>query len=419
MSDLETSDLVVNNAPPAGPRPVARVAADTAPMQSPMFIAGEEVFSATSLDVFSPYDGAHVGAAAMANEGDVLVAIGLMQSAPKLSRHRRATILRGMSALVATHLQELATLASRESGLSLKDTRHEMSRAIDSLSLAADATTFDDGAAFAGDIGANGKSRRILSHREPVGLIGAITPFNHPVNQVVAKLAPAIAAGAPIIIKPSEKTPLSALAMGRIAFEAGLPGEMLSILPGRPEVIAGIFATHPAIKMVSFTGSPRVGKLLLAQAHYRRVVMELGGNDPLIVFPDADLGRAATLAVAGAFANSGQRCTAVKRILVAESVADAFVEALAEKTRALRQGDPLDPSTDIGTVIDEAAAIQIESRWNAAVASGARVIVPLRRQGALVSPCVLDHVPTNAALVREETFGPVAPVMRFRSLDEA
>lgn len=413
------SNLYTTNAPAPPRHPEVPSANESVGTQTPMLIAGDDAFSDRSLDVVSPYNGALIGSVAIANEDNVLTAITRMRAPLKLSRHRRAAILRGMAALVSERREQLARLSTCESGLSLKDTRYEVLRAIDALSLAADATSFDDGAAFAGDVGANGKSRRILSHREPVGLIGAITPFNHPVNQVVAKLAPAIAAGAPIIIKPSEKTPLSALAIGRIAHEAGLPGEMLSVLPGRPEVIAPIFTANPDIKMLSFTGSPRIGKLLLAQAQYRRVIMELGGNDALIVFADADVERAADLAAAGAFANSGQRCTAVKRILVCESIADAFVEALAERTHALSYGDPLNPATEIGTVIDTPAAIEIERRWHGAVAAGARVIVPLRREGALISPCVLDHVPAETSLVTDETFGPVAPVLRFGSLDEA
>lgn len=387
---------------------------------SPLLVAGEHVLTPETFDVVNPYDGSLAGKVALASEDDVLAAVTRMSGpAPRLSRHQRATILRKMAAIIASRKDQLARLASRESGLSLKDTGYEMARAVDALNLAADATTFDDGGAFAGDIGATGKPRRIFSHREPVGLIAAITPFNHPLNQVVAKVAPAIAANAPIIVKPSEKTPLSALALGAIAYEAGLPCELLSIVAGDPKMVARVFASHPAIKLLTFTGSPRVGKLLLKMADYRRVVMELGGNDPLIVFPDADIERAATLAAAGAFGNSGQRCTAVKRILAHESIADEFADALAAKARALRVGNPLDPDTDVGTVIDEAAAMAIEARFVSAAASGAHVLVPLRREGALISPCVIDHVAPEAALVVEETFGPVAPIIRFRNIDEA
>lgn len=194
---------------------------------------------------------------------------------------------------------------------------------------------------------------------------------------------------------------------------------MLSVVTGDRSVIARVFTTHPAIKLLTFTGSPTIGKTLAQAAGYRRVVMELGGNDPLLVFPDADVARAVTLAVGGAFGNSGQRCTAVKRILVHQTLADEFVATLAEQARKIRAGDPLDPTTELGTVIDEHAAREIETRAADAVARGATPVVPLERNGALLNASVFDHVPADARLVMEETFGPVAPVIRFETIEEA
>jgi aldehyde dehydrogenase (NAD+) len=324
-----------------------------------------------------------------------------------------------MASSLAGRAQAMAETATRESGLSLRDTHHEIGRAVDTLNLAADVVCMDTGCAYAGDIGGSGKNRRLFSHREPVGLIAAITPFNHPVNQIVGKLAPAIAAGAPIIIKPSEKTPLSALALADLAYQSGLPGQMLSVVTGEPGMIAQIFMTHPKIQLLSFTGSSMVGKELFQRSQYRRLVLELGGNDPLMVFPDADIDRAALLAASGAYANSGQRCTAVKRILVAESCADRFVQRLAEITEDTSHGDPEDPQTSVGTVIDEAAATRIERRVTDACASGAKLVTRFERQGALVKPVVLDKVPPAATLVSAETFGPVAPVIRFKTIDDA
>lgn len=386
-----------------------------------MWIAGVQESRAETFAVRDPYRGDLVGRVPVASEADVVAAIERMTDAPipKLSRAERAGILRGMARRFAERRDECARLASRESGLSFKDTHYEIGRVMDALSLAADATSFDDSAIFAGDVGENGKARRILTHREPVGLIAAITPFNHPFNQIVHKVAPAIAANAPIIVKPSEKTPLSALLFAEIAHDAGLPGPMLSIITGRRDVVARVFTTHPAVKLLTFTGSPVVGKALAGAAGYRRVVMELGGNDPLIVLPDADVERAATLAIGGAFGNSGQRCTAVKRILVHHTLADDFVAVFAARARQIRAGDPLDPATELGTVIDEAAAREIEARAQDAVAQGAKAVVPLTRQGALLNASVYDHVPPTARLVVEETFGPIAPIIRFETLDEA
>jgi putative phosphonoacetaldehyde dehydrogenase len=395
--------------------------AGSADAVTPMWVAGEPVLPGESYEVRDPYRGTAVGRVPLAREADIVAAIERMTSRPipKLSRSERAAILRRMARIFGEKRDEFARLATQESGLSVKDTRYEIGRVIDALDLAADLTSFDDSNVFAGDVGRNGKARRIISHREPIGLVAAITPFNHPFNQVVHKVAPAIVANAPIILKPSEKTPLSALAFAEVAYEAGLPGPLLSIITGDRAAIARVFTSHPAVKLLTFTGSATVGKALAQAAGYRRVVMELGGNDPLIVLPDADVGRAAALAAGGAFGNSGQRCTAVKRILVHHSLAADFVAALAERTAALHAGDPLDPETDIGTVIDESAAVEIESRTTEAVSHGAKPVVPLTRSGALLTPSVYDNVSKTERLVVQETFGPVAPIIRFETIEEA
>jgi putative phosphonoacetaldehyde dehydrogenase len=194
---------------------------------------------------------------------------------------------------------------------------------------------------------------------------------------------------------------------------------MLQVVTGDPLEIADELIGNPATELISFTGGVAVGKLIAAKAGYRRMVLELGGNDPLIVMDDADLDEATTLATQGSYKNSGQRCTAIKRMLVHEPVAERFVELLAEKTRAWRYGDPAGESMDMGTVIDEAASRQIQERVDAAIGAGARLVVGNVRNGALYAPTVLDRVRPDMDLVRHETFGPVSPVIRFRSVDEA
>jgi aldehyde dehydrogenase (NAD+) len=222
-----------------------------------------------------------------------------------------------------------------------------------------------------------------------------------------------------VVLKPSEKTPLTAFALADILYEAGLPPEMLSVVTGDPAEIAEELLTSADVELVTFTGGVSIGKSIAAKAVYKRQVLELGGNDPLIVLADADLEEAAALAAAGSYRNSGQRCTAVKRILVEESVADRFVELLVEKTRAVRYGDPFDPATDMGTVIDGAAAMRFEAVVNEAIAGGARLLIGNVRRGALYSPTVLDHVTPQMTVVRQETFGPVSPVIRFKTVEEA
>jgi putative phosphonoacetaldehyde dehydrogenase len=290
---------------------------------------------------------------------------------------------------------------------------YEASRAYDVWSFAAQLTIKDDGEIFSCDISPNGKSRKIYTTRLPLlGVISAITPFNHPLNMVSHKLAPAIATNNRVVLKPTELTPLTALALADVLYEAGLPPEMLSVVTGNPSTMGDAMITDPDADLVTFTGSVRVGKHIAATAGYKRLVLELGGNDPLIVMEDADLDKAAELAVQGATKNSGQRCTAVKRILVVESVADAFAGKVVEKARKLKAGDPMDPSTDVGTVINERSAARFEARVNDAVTQGAQLLHGPRREGALFPPTVVDHVPPGCELVREETFGPVIPIVR-------
>jgi putative phosphonoacetaldehyde dehydrogenase len=238
-------------------------------------------------------------------------------------------------------------------------------------------------------------------------------------NQVAHKVVPSIATNNRLVLKPSEKVPLSALLFADILYESGLPPPMLQVVTGDPSEIALELLTHPSVELITFTGGASVGKRIAQVAGYRRMVLELGGNDPLIVMDDADLDEAATLAASGSYRNSGQRCTAVKRILAHESVAEDFVSRLVAKSRDWSFGNPGDPSIEMGTVIDERAAMLFESRVDAAIGQGAKLLLGNEREGALYSPTVLDHVRPEMEVVREETFGPVSPVIRFSDLDEA
>lgn len=384
-------------------------------------IAGEKVATERGFEVCYPYTGDVVATVPRATVEDVRRAFALAKGfRSKLSRHDRYRILMRAGEIIAGRRDEIARLITLESGLCLKDTNHEVNRASDVLLFAANQALVDDGQIFSCDLTAHGKSRRIYTMREPLlGAISAITPFNHPLNQVIHKVAPAVATGNRIVVKPSEKTPLTAFVLADALYEAGLPPPMLSVLTGDPGEIADELLTNPDIDLVTFTGGVAVGRAIAAKAVYKRQVLELGGNDPLIVMDDADLDEAAMLAATGSYKNSGQRCTAVKRMLVHERVADQFVERLVERTRAVKFGDPLDPANDMGTVIDEAAAIEFESRVNEAVVQGARLLAGNVRLGALYAPTVLDHVRPDMKLVREETFGPVSPVIRFSDIDEA
>jgi aldehyde dehydrogenase (NAD+) len=384
-------------------------------------IAGERVACARSFEVRYPYTGEVVATVPKATVDDVRRAFSIARAyRSTLTRYDRYRILMKAGEIIAGRRAEIARLITLESGLCLKDTLYEVGRASDVLLFAANQALVDDGQVYSCDLTPHGKKRKVYTMREPLlGVIAAITPFNHPLNQVIHKVAPAVATNNRVVLKPSEKTPLAAYVLADVLYEAGLPGPMLSVLTGDPREIADEMLTHPDVDLVTFTGGVAVGKYIAAKAVYKRQVLELGGNDPIIVMEDADVEEAATLAASGSYKNSGQRCTAVKRMLVHASVADDFVDRLVAKTRAVKHGDPLDPATDMGTVIDEAAAREFEARVDGAVALGARVLAGHVRRGALYAPTVVDRVAPDMPLVKEETFGPVSPVIRFGSIDEA
>ncbi len=398
-----------------------RPAAVREPIRESLRIAGEKVAHDRIIEVRHPYSGELIGTVPQATLEDVRRALQIgRRYKSKLTRYDRYQILMKAGAIIATRREAIARLITLESGLCLKDSLYEVGRASDVLLFAANQSLVDDGSVFSCDLTAHGKSRKVYTLREPLlGAITAITPFNHPLNQVIHKIAPAIATNNRVVLKPSEKTPLTAYALADVLYEAGLPPQMLSVLSGNPAEIADELLTSADVDLVTFTGGVAVGKYIAAKAVYKRQILELGGNDPIIVLEDADLEEAAALAAAGSYKNSGQRCTAVKRMLVQASVADRFIELLVEKTRAVKYGDPLDPAMDMGTVIDEASAKRFEAVVNQAVAGGARLLIGNQRRGALYSPTVLDRVSPDMTVVREETFGPVSPVIRFDTVDEA
>ena len=398
-----------------------RAASLDAPRREAMRIAGEKVHAERVIEIRHPFTGEVVATVPKATVADVRRAFRIAkQYTPKLTRHERYRILMRAGDIIAARKDEIAHLITLESGLCLKDTLYEVGRASDVLLFAAQQALVDDGQIFSCDLTHHGKSRRVYTVREPLlGAISAITPFNHPLNQVIHKVAPSVATNNRMVLKPSEKTPLAALLLADVLYEAGLPPEMLSVITGDPREIADEMLTNPDADMVTFTGGVAIGKYIAAKAVYKRQILELGGNDPLVVMDDADVAKAAELAANGSYKNSGQRCTAVKRILVHEKIASAFTEILVEKTRQWSYGDPLDPNVDMGTVIDESSAKRFEKVVNDAVGQGARLLAGNKRSGAQYSPTVIDRVRPEMDVVKHETFGPVSPVMTFASVDEA
>lgn len=388
-----------------------------------MRIGGEKVTTDAVIEVRYPYTGEVIGTVPAGQAEHAARAFEIAAAyKPKLTRYERQQILFRTAELIRDRREEIAHWLVLELGISLQHALYETGRSYDVFTLAGQLAILDDGQIFSCDLTPHGKARRIYTMREPVRAISAITPFNHPLNMVAHKLAPAIATNNCVVLKPTEKTPLTALTLADILYEAGLPVEMVQVVTGWPGDIGDEMIANENIDIITFTGGVAVGKLIAEKAGYKRTALELGGNDPLIVLNDldkADLARAAEIAVAGATGNSGQRCTAVKRILVQESVADAFVPEVLARARAIRFGDPMDPETQLGCVIDAETAALFERRVLAAEAEGAEVLYNPGRQGALLPPIVIDRVDPNAELVREETFGPVIPIIRVPDDDAA
>jgi phosphonoacetaldehyde dehydrogenase len=388
-------------------------------MNARSLVAGKPVGS-NPLIVRSPHNGAEAGRVTSASRTDVEAAVAAARDFRETpSRYDRYKILDSTRVTLEAQREEVARLITSESGLALREARYEVGRTLEVLRWASMEALRDDGQIFSADVSPQGKNRRIFTIREPLRCAAAITPFNHPLNQVSHKVAPAIAAGAPLVLKPSEKTPLTAFKFAELLYAAGLPGPMLSVLVGPTSEVAEPLVCHPDVELVAFTGSVAVGRKISSIAGYKKLVLELGGNDPLIILNDADLNLAVTLAAEGSYRNSGQRCTAVKRILVEEGIADEFTTRLVEKTREYRCGDPADENTVVGTVIDEASATYLETVVREAVAGGAKVLIGGTRRGAFLEPTVIADVPRDSRMVVCESFGPLAPILKVRDLDDA
>jgi len=387
-----------------------------------MRIGGEVIFTDDVVEVKYPYTDEVVGTVPAGKAEHAAKAFEVAANyKPKLSRYERSQILQRAGELIGEKREFLAKWLTLELGICHQHAIYETKRAQDVYQFAAQQAMNDDGEIFSCDLTHNGKDRKIYTMREPVRAISAITPFNHPLNMVSHKIAPAIATNNCVVCKPTELTPLTAIALADILYEAGLPVEMFQIVTGWPKDIGDEMITNDNIDIITFTGGVPVGKIIADKAGYKRQALELGGNDPLIIcndLNDEDLEKAATIAVAGATGNSGQRCTAIKRILVQESVADKFVPMVLEKAKAIKFGDPQNPETELGCVIHAQAAELFEKRVYMAEEAGAKILYHPGRKGALLPPIVVDHVPHDSELVMEETFGPIVPIVRVPDNDD-
>ena len=388
-----------------------------------MRIGGEKVTTDNVVEVRYPYTDEVIGTVPAGTAEHARKAFDIAAGyTPKLTRYERQQILFRTAELIREKREQIAHWLTLELGICHQHALYETGRSYDVFTLAGQLAILDDGQIFSCDLTPHGKSRKIFTKREPVRTISAITPFNHPLNMVAHKIAPSIATNNCMVCKPTELTPLTALTLADILYEAGLPPEMFQVVTGMPADIGDEMITNENIDIITFTGGVPVGKMIAEKAGYRRAALELGGNDPLIILNDlkgADLDKAATIAVAGATGNSGQRCTAVKRILIQESIADEIVPLILEKAKAIRFGDPQDPEVQLGCVIHAEAAALFEQRVLDAEKAGAKILYHPGREGALLPPIVVDHVPHESELVMEETFGPIVPIIRVPDDDAA
>lgn len=373
--------------------------------------------------VFNPADGLPLGTFALAADTQVDQAIAAADTAlpawKKLPAKQRATILRRWYELIVDHADDLARIMTLEQGKPLAEARGEVLFGASFVEWFA-----EEGKRIYGEIvPPPSDDRRLLVLREAVGVCAAITPWNFPSAMLARKAAPALAAGCTLVVKPAESTPYSALALGELAQRAGLPPGVLNIVFGDPPAIGRRFTEHPTVRKLSFTGSTRVGRLLLAQAaqQVQKVTLELGGNAPFIVFADADLDAAIAGAIAAKFRNAGQVCVAVNRIYVHATLYNDFVARFAAAAEQLVVGAGLEPATQVGPLINASALSRVEKLVEQARATGAKVITGGRRHPAgelFYSPTVLTEVSPEQGVVREEIFGPVVSITPFTD-DEA
>ena len=387
-----------------------------------MRIAGKKVNAEKVIEVEYPFTGDVIGTVPAGNAEHAKQALDIAANfTPKLTRYERQKILQNTAELLIKRKDEISDMITMELGLSKQDSLYEVGRAFDVFSLTAQLCIYDDGEIFSCDLTPHGKARKIFTIREPLTAISAITPFNHPLNMVAHKIAPSIATNNCTVCKQTELTPMTAMLLADILYEAGLPPEMFSVVTGWPDDIGLEMIQNPNIDLITFTGSVGVGKYIAEQAGYKRTVLELGGNDPLIVLNDLDdddLKKAVELAVTGATKNSGQRCTAVKRILCQNKIADRFVEMALERAKKIKFGNPMDSKTDLGTVVNAEAAQLFDKRVSMAAEDGAKILYHPGLEGALLPPIVIDHVNPKSELVMEETFGPVIPIIRVPDEDD-
>jgi len=389
----------------------------------PIFLAGRWVESPDVLEVVNPADpatpaGSTYQATPEQYEEAVQAAVQAFEVTRRMPAYERSALLRSISAGIRERREELGRLIALEAGKPIRDARVEVDRASLTFRLGGEEAERIYGETIPLDLMASSRGRVGITRRFPVGPVAAISPFNFPLNLAAHKVAPAIAAGCPVVLKPPSKDPLVMLAVGEIIEKAGAPAGSVSILP-MTRALGDRMVADERFKVLTFTGSPAVGWAMKARAGKKRVVLELGGNAGVIVDRSADLDWAVRRILVGAFAYAGQVCISVQRLVVHAEVMDAFLAKFSAGARALKLGDPIDPATDVGPMVDEQAARRTQAWVDEAVSMGGRVLLGGKADGSFFSPTILVDTPVEAKVCANEAFAPLVVVFPFTDFADA
>ena len=387
-----------------------------------MLIGGKHISGDDLVDVTNPYNGDIIDTVPIAHRQTADLAIseanGAKDSLHEMSAFKVSNKLFDVCEKLKQDREDFAHLLSLEVGKPIAESLVELDRSIETLKLAAEEAKRIYGETVPLDAGLNGKGFFAFTQKVPLGVVAAITPFNYPLNLTIHKIAPAIACKNTVIVKPPTEAPLTVMKFCELLNEE-FPDGVVNTVTGYGSEVGDYLVTSPDVNKISFTGSVTTGLMISQKAGMKKVTLELGGNDPLVVLADADIDNAVRGVINGAFLNAGQVCMGVKRIIVDEEIADEFGEKLVLETEKLVMGNPLDSTTTLGTLINEKAAIQVENTVNNAVEEGAKILTGGNRDGAFYQATVIDNVSQDMDLVVNETFGPVAPIIRVKGVGEA
>jgi lactaldehyde dehydrogenase len=387
-----------------------------------MLINGKSIDRDEKIEVKNPANNLIIDEVPLGSREDAKEAVFAANRAKKVMRdmssRKISRILYDIHQELSQSLDEFAELITRETGKPIRESKEEMKRSLLTILLSAEESKRIYGETIPMDAGIGGKNVLGFTVKLPVGVVSAITPFNYPVNLAIHKIAPALAAKNTVVFKPSQKAPLAALKLAEL-MDVHLPPGALNTLTGDGRVIGDEIVSNSLVNKISFTGSVATGISIAKKAGMKNLTLELGGNDPLVVLDDADIDKAVTATVRGSYLNAGQVCIAVKRIILQNGIADDFIAKLVAETKKLTMGDPLNPKTDIGPLINENAAIKVEKVVSEALDEGVELLCGGKRDGAFYEPTVLDQVSPLMKLVREETFGPISPIIRVKKVEEA